>query len=437
MESDELFLIISVLIKKLKTCMCVFEKQNIRQKIIKLYTLYNILLKEEKNKKQRKYWVRPIFSAERRFAQGASDNLVQEMIIEDPHKYINYFRMSSLLFEKLLALVGPIIAKEYVIREPISPVIRLQLTLRYLASGDSMKSLSYAFRVGHNTISKIIRETCEAIWTCLKGVVFLEDKEESWKGLADEFERLWNFPNCIGAVDGKHVSIQAPSNSGSTYYNYKGYHSINLLGVSDANCCFTMVDIGAEGRQSDGGVFRNSKIGKRFEHNLFKLPSPKKLEIGGPELPYVLVADEAFPLSVYMMRPYPRRGNLNIKKKVFNYRLSRARKIVENAFGLLVARWRIYRRPIIASISNARKIIKATVVLHNFIIQNEEKVNGNNKYLHTSEDGTYTSYGVSNMELCEGQSNNNAIAIRESYATYFQETGALDFQWEKALQNDF
>jgi len=113
--------------------------------------------------------------------------------------------------------------------------------------------------------------------------------------------------------------------------------SINLA-ISDASYCFTIVDIGAEGRQSDGGVFCNSEICKRFEANSFKLPKPKQIEIGGPTLPYVLVADEAFPLSMYIMRPYPRSGTLNIEKKVFNYRLSRARCIVESAFGILVTR---------------------------------------------------------------------------------------------------
>lgn len=78
--------------------------------------------------------------------------------------------------------------------------------------------------------------------------------------------------------------LQAPPNSGSMYYNYKGHHSINLLGISDANYCFTIVDISAEDRQSDGGVFRNSEIGKRFEANSFKLPIPRQIEIDGPEL---------------------------------------------------------------------------------------------------------------------------------------------------------
>jgi hypothetical protein len=231
--------------------------------------------------------------------------------------------------------------------------------------------------------------------------------------------------------------LQAPPNSRSTYYNYKGHFSINLLAISDANYCFTIVDIGAAGRQSDGGVFRNSEIGKRFETNSFQLPTPRQIENNGPALPYVLVADEAFPLSMYMMRPYPRSGQLDIGKKIFNYRLSRARRIVESAFGMLANRWRIYRKPIIANVSNARKIIQATVALHNFIIQNEENLTGKKTYLHLTTENPEIHHGVCNLPICRGRSNNNAITIRQAFSTYFQNTGALSYQWEKALHNDF
>lgn len=89
-----------------------------------------------------------------------------------------------------------------------------------------------------------------------------------------------------------------------------------MLAVSDANYCFTLVDIGAEGRQSDGGIFANSKFGQRFERNEINLPQPSEIEPSGPLLPYVLVADEAFALTHYMMRPYPRSGRLNRQRKV-------------------------------------------------------------------------------------------------------------------------
>lgn len=71
-----------------------------------------------------------------------------------------------------------------------------------------MTSISYAYRIGHNTVSKIISETSEEIWNALKETVFLYDNPESWQEIADEFERLWNYPKCAGCIDGKHVRLQ-------------------------------------------------------------------------------------------------------------------------------------------------------------------------------------------------------------------------------------
>jgi len=71
-----------------------------------------------------------------------------------------------------------------------------------------MTSISYAFRVGHNTVSKIISETCEEIWKVLKDMVFLKPNEDNWQKVSDNFTRNWQFPHCIGAIDGKHINIQ-------------------------------------------------------------------------------------------------------------------------------------------------------------------------------------------------------------------------------------
>ncbi|XP_025996798.2 putative nuclease HARBI1 [Solenopsis invicta] len=194
--------------------------------------------------------------------------------------------MNVEIYQDLLNSVGPLIAKQNCVRISIPANTRLEICLRYLASGDSMKSLSYAYRVGHNTISKIISETCNAIWTLLKDKVFPSYCEDTWKKIANEFENRWNFHNCIGALDGKHVMIQAPPHSGSTYYNYKLFHSLVLLAVCDAEYCFTFLDIGAEGRQSDGGVFRNSNLYKALEENLIRIPPPDVIGNNGPVLPY-------------------------------------------------------------------------------------------------------------------------------------------------------
>ncbi|XP_011881490.1 PREDICTED: putative nuclease HARBI1 [Vollenhovia emeryi] len=223
----------------------------------------------------------------------------------DVDVHVNYCRMSIQGFDYLLSLVGPLIQKMTTnFREPISSRTRLYLTLRYLATGDSMTSIAYAFRIGYSTASTIISETCQCLWDVLQSEMFVPS-EDNWKKVAKEFNDRWNFPHCIGAIDGKHVTIKAPPESGSTFYNYKGCHSINLMAIASAFYQFLLVDIGAEGRHSDGGVFKNSAMGKLFAANAIHVPAPCPIVENGELMPYVLVADEAFQLINYTMRSYP------------------------------------------------------------------------------------------------------------------------------------
>ena len=183
--------------------------------------------------------------------------------------------------------------------------------------------------------------------------------------IAGDFKHLWNFPNCIGALDGKHINLKCPPNSGSYYFNYKGYFSIILLTLVDANYMFRYVDIGCNGRVSDGGVYRNSTLSSSLSENSVNIPGDNKLPGYLVPLPYVKVADDAFPLPRFMMKPFPRRG-LSNEKRIFNYRLSRACRVVENAFGILANRFRVLLTIIILSPEVVEKIVLASCTLQFF-----------------------------------------------------------------------
>ena len=121
---------------------------------------------------------------------------------------------------------------------------------------------------------------------------------------------------------------------------------------------------------NDAGVLVNSLLGQMLENNSLKLPSPAQLEgCNYNSFPYYFVGDEAFPLCEIMMHPYP--GKLEEPEKIFNYRLSQARRVIEYAFCLLCTRWRIFSCPIKSSIKSTENFALAAIALHNYLQQTD------------------------------------------------------------------
>ena len=107
----------------------------------------------------------------------------------------------------------------------------------------------------------------------------MPNSEEEWKTVATAFQDKWNFPHCVGAIDGKHIPIVAPPNSGSVYFNYKDFYSIILLAVVDAHYRFIWYNVGSNGRQNDAGIFETSKLSAILSQNAINLPAPSKVII--------------------------------------------------------------------------------------------------------------------------------------------------------------
>lgn len=90
------------------------------------------------------------------------------------------------------------------------------------------------------------------------------------KLLCFRFAEYWNFPNCVGAIDGKHVMVQKPRGAGSEYFSYKKVHSINLMAIADSRYRFIMVDVGQYGSESDGGVWEQCSFNQKIYSGKFK-----------------------------------------------------------------------------------------------------------------------------------------------------------------------
>jgi len=135
--------------------------------------------------------------------------------------------------------------------------------------------------------------------------------------------------------------------------------------VADAEYCFISVEVGAYGSSSDPNVFIHSTFGKLLESNELNIPGPRVLPSDAEVLsmPFVLVGDGPFALSVHVLWPYPKK-NLTCFKHIYNYRLSRALRIVEHTYGILANKGRIFHTPIDVNPDFCENNIQACCILH-------------------------------------------------------------------------
>nr|CAI5819837.1 unnamed protein product [Callosobruchus analis] len=295
-------------------------------------------------------------------------------------------------------------------------------------AGDCFSSFAVLYRVPKNSISQFIPHVCDAIYEVLQDFIKVPEAEQEWRSIQRESYTHWNFPNCLGAIDGKHVIIRCPPKTGSEYFNYKHSFSITLMAIVDANYCFSYIDLGTNGRISDARVFSKSAFYEAMEHNILHLPSNG-----------VFVADDAFPLRTNLLKPYSRSEPLTECQQMFNYRLSRARQIVENAFCMLTSRFRIFEKLIPLATSTIIKVINSTCVLHNWLRNTTdhyitaENVNTKDITVGRVTKGSWRDaqiHGIAPLSNTYSSNNHShaAKAVRDAYAERFSTTEAVSWQ---------
>lgn len=226
-------------------------------------------------------------------------------------------------------------------------------------------------------------------------------------------------------MDGKHIAFRASKKDGALYHNYKGFDSIVLLAMCDASYKFTFIDVGCNGRISDGGVLNNSDLRQFiFQSHLYLPPNEK---IGNDRiLPYVIVGDDAFPLATHLMKQYPY-NSCEREKQIFNYRLSHARQSIEHAFGILCNRFRVLQTKIYLRPEKVKLVTQASCVLHNFLAER------NKNYIDPIQLTSNIIGEAHNEEKSVNPRNYTQFAadVRNQFAEYFSQEGAV--AWQEAF----
>ncbi|KAK4312013.1 hypothetical protein Pmani_016529 [Petrolisthes manimaculis] len=286
----------------------------------------------------------------------------------------------------------------------VTPQERLAITLRYLATGETQTSLSYQFRVSQNLISLIIPETCSAIYEALQPIYMrIPRSQEEWRKVSQDFPQFVELSPLFRSI---------------------------------------RWEAGTNGRASDGGVWNKCKLKEDIEYEEIGIHPPANLPNYDIQVPYVIVGDDAFPLQKYLMNPYPGNDQSN-EKHIHNYRLSRARRVSENAFGILSSRFQVFNKPIRTCPERANMVIQACLVLHNMLrtesrqdysppeLLDQEDIQRRRMVVGQWHDHQHNALG--DLQVIARRPKRDAMQVRDLFCTYFNNEGSVPWQNEMAL----
>ena len=255
----------------------------------------------------------------------------------DKERFKKTFRVSRDTFEFILENIQPKLERQTVCGDPISPEFRLGLCLHRLGRGDYFHTIAKMAGLAPCTVSTIVSDVNEAIVGCLwneSTSAHMPKTDEEFKEKKNT-EECWQFPFSWCVVDGCHIPIKCPPGGPEAckeYHNFKNFFSIVLMAMVDSKYRFVWGSCGFPGNSHDSMIFQSTSLWSSIKEGKV-LPNFTQ-DQNGISIPPVILGDSAFPLETLLMKLYTN-AVLIKEQKYFNYRLSRARMVVEGAFGQL------------------------------------------------------------------------------------------------------
>ena len=281
------------------------------------------------------------------------------------------FRVSRATFSFILDRIKHVLERKTLVEVPIPPELRLAICLYRLGRGSYYYTIAEMSGIGLSTVSTITKEVSQAIIDLLweeSVTQYMPHSEFEFIDKMVEMEQMWQFPCCWGAIDGCHIPLKCPPGgleSCKEYHNFKNFYSLVLMAIVDSHYRFIWGSCGYPGNSHDSVIFQSTKLWSDIQCGNYLPVMAKK--VGKQDIPPLVVADSAFPLTTWLMKPFTN-AILTEKQRYFNYRLSRARMVTEGAYGQLKGRWRVLLRKCECDTKNIRTFTLACMVLHNICI---------------------------------------------------------------------
>ncbi|CAL9693780.1 unnamed protein product [Knipowitschia caucasica] len=279
-------------------------------------------------------------------------------------QWVQNFRLSEETFCFLCHKLQPFMERQNTAFRLCVPLKkRVSIALWKLATGGDYRTIGHLFGVSRATVCRCVQEFCAAAESSLVLEFVRCPDQERLQTIAEYFENRWGLPNCVGAVDGSHIPIVAPKEFHTDYFNRKGWHSIVLQAVVDGKGLFWNVNSGQPGSLHDARVLRLSALWELATQGHLFPANPRAF--GGITAGYYILGDSAYPLQNWLLKPYSDTGQLTTDQINCNKRLSRARVVVENAFGRLKGRWRCLLKRNDCDVELVKSMAVACCALHN------------------------------------------------------------------------
>lgn len=290
--------------------------------------------------------------------------------------------------------------------------------------------------------------------------------EAEWKQVAHNFELKWQFHKCLGIVGGKHIMVAkksektgessaqqatpvstptatptaTPAHSPRTtqqngHNNNQNYSSAILMAIVNDNFEFIYMSISANSRPNDSGIWESSNFNCKLQSNALNIPTDYSVHGSDCKLPYVFIGDKSFPLRNNLLRPFAIRG-LPYDEKIFNYRLARARRVIENTFAVLTSRFQCFNKPIAMDENRVDVILLAACTLHNYLLRNaHDYVDLMVLDYEDTDTGTIIrgsnrieSAALLDLSLTTTSTTNNGKIVRNEFKKFFVNSGKVSFQ---------